>query len=59
MPRTIISDTRCIILLDRIGELDILKKLQLLQLQKLQKNSGNRFLHGFKSSNPKTKIINC
>lgn len=60
MPKTIISDTSCIILLDKIGELEILKKLfgTITTTLEIAEEFGQLSLPGLNFGNRKTEIIN-
>lgn len=55
MSKTIISDTSCIILLDKIGELDILKKLfgTIVTTSEIQKEFGKSLPSYFLIQQPK------
>ena len=57
MPRTIISDTNCIILLDKIGELDILKKLfgTIITTSEVAEEFGQPLPSWFQIQQPKDK----
>lgn len=57
MPKTIISDTSCIILLDKIGELEILNKLfgTIVTTQEVAEEFGQRLPSWFEIQKPKDK----
>lgn len=62
MPGTIISDTSCIILLDKIGELDILRKLYgtIITTSEVVEEFGQPLPSWFQiRGNPKIKITSC
>ena len=57
MPKTIISDTSCIILLDKIGELDILRKLfgTIITTSEVAEEFGQPLPSWFQIRQPKDK----
>lgn len=57
MPKTIISDTSCIILLDKIGELEILNKLfgTIITTPEVAKEFGQQLPFWFEIQQPKDK----
>lgn len=57
MPKTIISDTSCTILLDKIGELEILNKLfgTIVTTQEVAEEFGQQLPSWFKIQKPKDK----
>lgn len=57
MPKTIISDTSCIILLDKIGELKILNKLfgTIVTTQEVAEESGQQLPSWVEIQKPKDK----
>ena len=60
MHKTIISDTSCLILLDKIGELDILNKLfgTIITTSEVAEEFGQTLPAWIELGNPQTKIIN-